>query len=182
LWFSLAGLPLLALLRRPRGRRLGAWLGQHAGRRDAVLGWAVPLAVVHTALQAPDPVEHGWGEFVVFFDLFIAGALLLADQRLVGRGPPRPAAGAVCGGNREPGAGRGRRGRLLDQWPGDRSFSWTLVGRYSWRHPRAQATPPTPASRRPEERSSQSRLPWHDDRPRIGRTSGPGDTGPLAAS
>lgn len=42
LWFSLAGLPLLALLGRPRGRRLVAWLGRHAGRRGAVLRWAVP--------------------------------------------------------------------------------------------------------------------------------------------
>jgi hypothetical protein len=62
LWFSLASLPLLGWLRRPRGRRVVAWLGRHADRRGTVLWWAAPLAVIHTLLRAPGPVEHGWGE------------------------------------------------------------------------------------------------------------------------
>jgi peptidoglycan/LPS O-acetylase OafA/YrhL len=83
LWFSLLGLPLLVLLRRDAGRRMVGWLGEHSRRRGAILLWAVPLAVVHAALPAPGSVEHGWGQFVVFFDVFLAGAVLLADPRLI---------------------------------------------------------------------------------------------------
>lgn len=82
LWFSLLALPLLVLLRRPRGRQLVDWLGRHAHRRGAVLLWAMPLALVNVTLPAP-AVEHGWAEFLVYFGTFLAGALLLADQRLV---------------------------------------------------------------------------------------------------
>jgi peptidoglycan/LPS O-acetylase OafA/YrhL len=128
LWFSLLGLPLLVLLRRPGGRRLVDWLGQHSNRRGAVLLWAVPLALVHAALRAPGPGEHGWGEFLFFFDFFVAGAVVLADQRLVGavRRDLLPAlwlalaatmlltVGAVMG--------------VFDQWFGDPSYSWSNAG------------------------------------------------------
>src|SRR6266545_5836889 len=125
LWFSLLGLPLLVLLRRPGGRRLLDWLAQHANRRGTVLLWALPLALVHAALRAPGPGEHGWGEFLFFFDFFIAGAVVLADQRLLGavRRDLLPAlclalattvlltVGAMMG--------------LFDQWFGDPSYSWS---------------------------------------------------------
>lgn len=126
LWFSLAGLPLLVMLHHPRGRRLAGWLGQHAHRRGAILWWAVPLALVHAALRAPGPIEHGWGEFVVFFDLFLAGALLLADQRLVGavRRDLRPALYLAVTGT--PVLGATAAAGLLDRWPAD--YSWTSVG------------------------------------------------------
>lgn len=83
LWFSLLGLPLLVLLRGRAGSRVVGWLGQHANRRGAVLAWAVPLAALHGVLRAPGVDEHGWGEFLVFFDSFLAGALLLSDARLL---------------------------------------------------------------------------------------------------
>lgn len=82
LWFSLLALPLLGLLRRPRGRQLVDWLGRHAHWRGAVLLWVIPLTLVNVTLPAP-AVEHGWAEFVVYFDIFLAGALLWADRRLV---------------------------------------------------------------------------------------------------
>jgi peptidoglycan/LPS O-acetylase OafA/YrhL len=83
LWFSLLGLPLLTLLRRPSGRRLTGWLGRHAQSPGAVLWWAVPLALLNAAVGGPGTVEHGWGEFVLYFGPFLAGALLLADRRLL---------------------------------------------------------------------------------------------------
>jgi peptidoglycan/LPS O-acetylase OafA/YrhL len=83
LWFSLLGLPVLVLLRRPVGQRLVARAARGARRRGAILLWTIPLALIHAALPAPGGVEHGWGDFVVFFDVFLAGALLLADRRLV---------------------------------------------------------------------------------------------------
>lgn len=83
LWFSLLGLPLLVLLRRPVGLRAISWLGDHAAHRGAVLLWAVPLGLVNAALRAPGTEEHGWGEFALFFEVFLAGAVLFADQRLI---------------------------------------------------------------------------------------------------
>jgi glucans biosynthesis protein C len=87
--------------------------------------------VVHTALRAPGPVEHGWGEFVVFFDLFLAGAVLLADQRLVGavRRDLLPALCVAITGTLALGAAAAAG--LLDRWPGDRAYSWTSVGLYA---------------------------------------------------
>jgi peptidoglycan/LPS O-acetylase OafA/YrhL len=128
LWFSLLGLPLLMLLRRTRGRRLVGWLGQHANRRGAVLLWAIPLALVHAALRAPGPIEHGWGEFVLFFDFFLAGALLLADQRLVGavRRDLLPALYLAVAGSVV--VGVAIAAGFTDRWSEDPGYSWTSAG------------------------------------------------------
>jgi peptidoglycan/LPS O-acetylase OafA/YrhL len=124
LWFSLLGLPVLLLLRRPHGQQLVDWLGRHAHWRGAVLLWAVPLALVNVTLPAP-AVEHGWAEFVVYFGTFLAGALLLADQRLVAavRRDLRPAVYVAV-------AGTGllvtaRATGAFERWSDGPAYSWS---------------------------------------------------------
>jgi glucans biosynthesis protein C len=80
--FSLLGLPLFAWLRGRRGRRLSDWLGRKVQRRGLILLLVIPFAVVHVALQGAPGEDHGWGEFVYYFDFFLLGHLLMCDPRL----------------------------------------------------------------------------------------------------
>lgn len=131
LWFSLLGLPLLVLLRRPVGRRLGAWLAQRTRRRGAILLWAIPLALVQTAVPAPGGIDHGWGQFVVFFNVFIAGALLMADQRLVDA-VRRDLFPALCLAAAATGAlGITVATGAVDQWSDGPAYSWASAVVYA---------------------------------------------------
>jgi peptidoglycan/LPS O-acetylase OafA/YrhL len=78
--FSLLGLPVFAYLEGAGGRRLVARLA--ARPRGGALLLAVPITVVHLALRAAFPEEHGWAEFAFYFAFFVAGYLVLADRRL----------------------------------------------------------------------------------------------------
>lgn len=83
LQFALLGLPIFLWLRGPHGRRLVSWIADRCTRRGSILLLAVPLIPVHLLLLAAPGPEHGWGEFVFFFDFFVVGALVFSDSRLI---------------------------------------------------------------------------------------------------
>ncbi|MEV0285954.1 MULTISPECIES: acyltransferase [unclassified Kribbella] len=83
LQFALLGLPIFLWLRGPHGRRLVGWIAERCTRRGSILLLAVPLIPVHLLLLAAPGPEHGWGEFVFFFDFFVVGALVFSDSRLI---------------------------------------------------------------------------------------------------
>ncbi|MEU8225298.1 acyltransferase [Kribbella sp. NPDC048915] len=75
--FAVLGLPIFLLL---RGRT--SWIADRFQRRGSILLLAVPLVPVHLLLLAAPGPEHGWGEFVFFFDFFVIGYLVMSDVRL----------------------------------------------------------------------------------------------------
>ena len=76
LQFAVLGLPVFLWLRsRPR-----RWI---PNRRGSILLLALPLVPIHLLLLAAPGPEHGWGEFVFFFDFFVVGFLVMSDERLV---------------------------------------------------------------------------------------------------
>ncbi|MGW1342778.1 acyltransferase family protein [Kribbella sp. NPDC002412] len=83
LQFALLGLPIFLWLRGPHGRRLVDWIAARCTRRGSILLLAVPLIPVHLLLLAAPGPDHGWGEFVFFFDFFVVGALVFSDSRLI---------------------------------------------------------------------------------------------------
>lgn len=83
LQFALLGLPIFLWLRGSAGRRLVDWIAMRCIRRGSILLLAVPLVPVHLLLLAAPGPEHGWGEFVFFFDFFVVGFLILSDDRLI---------------------------------------------------------------------------------------------------
>jgi glucan biosynthesis protein C len=126
--FSLLGLPLFAWLRSTQGRRLIHWLGTRVQRRGAILLVIVPFAAVHVALQGAPGEDHGWGEFVYYFDFFLLGHVLMSDQRLTNavRRDLMPAlmlgimgmALLLISGVPE----------FLEHWWETRTYSWAYVG------------------------------------------------------
>ncbi|WP_432893732.1 acyltransferase family protein [Kribbella sp. CA-245084] len=76
--FAVLGLPLFMLL---RGRT--DWIARRCQRRGSILLLAVPLVPVHLLLLAAPGPEHGWGEFVFFFDFFVVGYLVMSDDGLM---------------------------------------------------------------------------------------------------
>jgi peptidoglycan/LPS O-acetylase OafA/YrhL len=82
LWFALLGLPLFLWLRGTRGLRLSRRLGDDAWRRGWILLFAAPIAVVPLAVMPLWPAEEDWGSFVYLFGFYVAGGLLLSDDRL----------------------------------------------------------------------------------------------------
>ncbi|WP_433169380.1 acyltransferase family protein [Kribbella sp. CA-247076] len=83
LQFALLGLPIFLWLRGPHGRRLVDRIARWCTRRGTILLLAVPLVPVHLLLLAAPGPEHGWGEFLFFFDFFVVGFLVLSDDRLI---------------------------------------------------------------------------------------------------
>ncbi|TDW22558.1 acyltransferase family protein [Kribbella kalugense] len=75
--FAVLGLPLFLLF---RGRV--DWLARICQRRGSILLLAVPLIPIHLLLLAAPGPDHGWGEFVFFFDFFVVGFVVMSDERL----------------------------------------------------------------------------------------------------
>jgi peptidoglycan/LPS O-acetylase OafA/YrhL len=126
--FSLLGLPLFLWLRGRMGRRFVGWLAARASRHGtAILLLIVPVAVLHVAAQGSPGADHGWGEFLYYFDFFLLGYVVMADERLT----------AAVRRNLGAGMGLAATGLLLvvtggpaffDAWSDDPSYSW----RYAW--------------------------------------------------
>ena len=83
LQFAVLGLPVFLWLRGPRGRRMVDWIAGHCQKRGVILLLAVPLVPVHLIFQGSPGPDHGWGEFVFFFDFFVVGFLVMSDDRLL---------------------------------------------------------------------------------------------------
>jgi surface polysaccharide O-acyltransferase-like enzyme len=75
--FAVLGLPLFLLF---RGRV--DWLARICRRRGSILLLAAPLIPIHLLLLAAPGPDHGWGEFVFFFDFFVVGFVVMSDERL----------------------------------------------------------------------------------------------------
>jgi glucan biosynthesis protein C len=77
--FAVLGLPVFLWLRG----RTKDWIARRCERRGSILLLALPLVPVHLLLLAAPGPEHGWGEFIFFFDFFVVGFLVMSDERLV---------------------------------------------------------------------------------------------------
>ncbi|HEY9336877.1 MAG TPA: acyltransferase [Kribbella sp.] len=124
--FAVLGLPLFLLL---RGRT--DWIARRCRRRGSILLLAVPLVPVHLLLLAAPGPEHGWGEFVFFFDFFVVGYLVMSDERLLAAVRRDAVPGLLLG------AGAFVLGVVtgiidfLDGWWPDPGYSWV----YLWYSP-----------------------------------------------
>jgi surface polysaccharide O-acyltransferase-like enzyme len=124
--FAVLGLPLFVLV---RGRM--DWIARRCERRGSILLLAVPLVPVHLLLLAAPGPDHGWGEFVFFFDFFVVGYLVMSDERLMAAVRRDAVPGLILG------IGAFLLGVLtgiidfLDGWWPDPGYSW----RYLWYSP-----------------------------------------------
>jgi peptidoglycan/LPS O-acetylase OafA/YrhL len=120
--FAVLGLPLFLALRGRTDR-----IARLFRRRGSILLLAVPLVPVHLLLLAAPGPDHGWGEFVFFFDFFVVGYLVMSDERLLAAVRRDAAFGLVLG------AGAFLLGVLtgiidfLDGWWPDPGYSWAYV-------------------------------------------------------
>ncbi|MEV6271572.1 acyltransferase [Kribbella sp. NPDC051936] len=124
--FAVLGLPLFLLLRGKTD-----WIARRCRRRGSILLLAVPLVPVHLLLLAAPGPEHGWGEFVFFFDFFVVGYLVMSDERLLAAVRRDAVPGLLLG------AGAFLLGvvtgiiEFLDGWWPDPGYSWA----YLWYSP-----------------------------------------------
>ncbi|MEV0790213.1 acyltransferase [Kribbella sp. NPDC050459] len=124
--FAVLGLPLFLLLRGKTD-----WIARRCRRRGSILLLAVPLVPVHLLLLAAPGPEHGWGEFVFFFDFFVVGYLVMSDERLLAAVRRDAVPGLLLG------AGAFVLGVVtgiidfLDGWWPDPGYSWA----YLWYSP-----------------------------------------------
>jgi glucan biosynthesis protein C len=127
LQFALLGLPLFVWLRGPRAQRLVDWFADRCERRGVILLLVVPLVPVHLLFLALPGPDHGWGEFVLFFDFFVLGHLVLSDERLVEAVRRDLVPGLVLGlGAFVIGVATGIIG-FLETWWNDPEYSWPYV-------------------------------------------------------
>ncbi len=127
LQFALLGLPIFLGLRGPHGRRLVDWIVRHCTRRGSILLLAVPLVPVHLLLLAAPGPDHGWGEFVFFFDFFVVGFLVLSDDRLIAAARRDAVHGLILGITAfVTGVATGIIDFLEDWWE-DPGYSWPYV-------------------------------------------------------
>lgn len=125
--FAVLGLPLFLWL---RGRSKD-WLARRCRRRGSILLLAVPLVPVHLLLLAAPGPDHGWGEFIFFFDFFVVGFLVMSDERLVAAVRRDAVPGLVLGiGAFVLGVVTGIID-FLDGWWDDPGYSW----HYLWYSP-----------------------------------------------
>jgi surface polysaccharide O-acyltransferase-like enzyme len=120
--FAVLGLPLFLLLRGKTD-----WIARRCQRRGSILLLAVPLVPIHLLLLAAPGPEHGWGEFVFFFDFFVVGYLVMSDERLLAAVRRDAVPGLILG------VGAFVLGVLtgvidfLDGWWPDPGYSWPYV-------------------------------------------------------
>lgn len=125
--FAVLGLPLFLWL---RGRSRD-WIARRCERRGSILLLAVPLVPVHLLLLAAPGPDHGWGEFIFFFDFFVVGFLVMSDERLIAAVRRDAVPGLVLGlGAFILGVVTGIID-FLDGWWQDPSYSWA----YLWYSP-----------------------------------------------
>ncbi|TCO51253.1 peptidoglycan/LPS O-acetylase OafA/YrhL [Kribbella antiqua] len=127
LQFALLGLPVFLWLRGPHGRRLVDWLADRWQTCGMILLLAVPLVPVHLIFQGAPGPDHGWGEFVFFFDFFAVGFLVMSDDRLLAAVRRNAVPGLIAGlGFFLVGLVTGIMDFLEDFWD-DPRYSWPYI-------------------------------------------------------
>ena len=82
--FSLIALPVFTWLKNDAGKRFVGWLARLAKWRGGLLVFVIPLVLVRFLLQREVPSDdYGWADFVYFLIFFVAGYILIADERLM---------------------------------------------------------------------------------------------------
>ena len=81
--FSLIGVPLFGRLAGGRGQAAIDGLARRFGRPGASLAFAVPIALLVIVFLPLGSDQHDWGEFAWYFGYFVAGYVLMADERFV---------------------------------------------------------------------------------------------------
>ena len=80
--FSLLALPIFAWLKNDSGRRFVDSLARLAKWQGSLLVFVIPLVLVRFTLQQGAPSDdYGWVDFWYYLLFFIAGYILIADQR-----------------------------------------------------------------------------------------------------
>jgi glucan biosynthesis protein C len=79
--YSLVALPLLQWLKKDAGQRFIARLGGLCERRGGLLLFILPLLLVQLLLRPLYIAEHDWADFAFMLVFFIAGYILIADER-----------------------------------------------------------------------------------------------------
>ena len=82
--FSLIALPVFTWLDGDSGKRFVASLARLAKWRGGLLVFAVPMVLSRFLLQREVPSDdYGWADFVYYLIFFVAGYILIADERFM---------------------------------------------------------------------------------------------------
>jgi hypothetical protein len=81
--FSLIALPVFLWLKRDAGKRFLEALARLAERPGGLLVFVIPMVVVRAVLQRGFPAEHDTADFAYNLLFFVAGYILIADQRFM---------------------------------------------------------------------------------------------------
>jgi len=86
LWFlaflfliSLLALPVLLLLKQPRGSYFIARLAALCNRPGGLFVFVLPIALIQIALGVPFPGYQNWADFFLWFFIFVYGFILFAN-------------------------------------------------------------------------------------------------------
>jgi len=82
--FALIALPVFLWLRQDSGKRLVASFTWLAKWRGGLLMFAIPMILARFLLQRDMPGDdYGWGDFVYYLLFFVAGYILISDERFL---------------------------------------------------------------------------------------------------
>jgi peptidoglycan/LPS O-acetylase OafA/YrhL len=83
-FFSLIALPVFTWLKNDSGKRFVDSLARLAKWRGGLLASVIPLALVRFTLQRGVPSDdYGWVDFVYYLLFFVAGFILISDERFL---------------------------------------------------------------------------------------------------
>jgi len=82
--YALLALPVFTWLKSDSGVRFVGWLARLTKWRGGLLVFVIPLVLVRFMLQRERPSNvYGWVDFVYFLLFFVAGYLLISDERFM---------------------------------------------------------------------------------------------------
>jgi hypothetical protein len=81
--FALIALPVFLWLNQDSGKRFVAWLARLAKWRGGLLVFVIPMVLLRIALTRGFPGEHDLPDFVYNLLFFVAGYILIADERFM---------------------------------------------------------------------------------------------------
>jgi len=82
--YALLALPVFTWLKNDPSKRLVGWLARWAKWPGGLLVFVIPLALVRFILQNERPSNlYGWVDFIYLLLFFVAGHILIADERFL---------------------------------------------------------------------------------------------------